>query len=86
MRSVRGAEHQFGVLEQIYEAGIALHEFDNQGDDALQNLLEAHFPHHQPADFLKKPKLLVCSLEAGLDFLKLRHLSNYKASPARWQE
>ena len=77
MRGIGSAQHQLGVNEEVDQAGIAFHEFDDQGDDALQHLLQAHFPNHQAADFLKQAQLLLSPLESGLDFLEFGHLSNY---------
>ena len=54
MGRVGSAEHQLVVIQQINQAGIAFHELDDQGDDALQHLLQAHLADHEPADFLEQ--------------------------------
>ena len=37
--AIAGAQHQFPIVEQVQQAGIALHEFDHHGDYVLQGLL-----------------------------------------------
>ncbi len=73
MMSVRRTEDQFIAVAKINQAGIALGIFDNQGNDSLQNILQTHIPNHKPADFLKKPELLLDSLQAAFEVFCLRH-------------
>ena len=54
------------MIQQIDEARIAFHELDNQGNDALQDFLQAHFPYHEAADLLKQAQLLLGTLETHL--------------------
>ena len=73
MRRVGGAQHQFLAVEQVDQAGIAFGEFHDQGDDALQNVLQAHFPDHEAADLLEQAQLLLGALQAHLEVFGFRH-------------
>ena len=61
------------MIEQVHQAGIALHELDDQRDNALQNLLQAHLAHHEAADLLEQAQLLLGALEAYLKLSRFGH-------------
>ena len=82
MRRVGSAQHQLVVIQQIDQAGIAFREFHHQGNDALQNLLQAHLAHHEPADLLEQPQLLFGALQAHLELFGFRHHLHYRRVPA----
>jgi hypothetical protein len=70
---VGSAQHQFVPVAKVNQTGIALGVLDNQGNNALQNLLQSHFPNHKPADFLEKPELLFDPLQTAFEVFCLRH-------------
>ena len=85
MRRIGGTQHQFLVIQQIDQAGIALGELDHQGNNTLQHFLQAHFADHEPADLLKKAQLILGTLQARLEVFGFRHALIIAAggSPAR---
>src|SRR5579864_1724847 len=78
MRGVRCTQHQLVMIQQVHQAGIAFHELDDQGNDTLQNLLQAHLAYHEPADFLEKAQLLLGALKAHLKLSGFRHHLYYR--------
>src|SRR5579884_2022261 len=56
------AQDQVLAIQQIDEAGIAGGVFDDQGHDAVEHILQAQIPHHEPADLLKQAQLLLGAL------------------------
>jgi hypothetical protein len=60
-------------VTKINQTGIALRILDNEGNDALQNLLQTHIPHHEPADLLEEPELLLDPLQTAFEVFCLRH-------------
>jgi hypothetical protein len=70
---IRGTEHKTIGVAKINQAGIALSVFDDQGNDTLQDLLEAHLANHEAANLLKQTELLLDPLQAALDIFCLRH-------------
>ena|SRR2546423_1231126 len=68
------------MIQQIDQARIAFHELDNQGNDALQDFLQAHFPDHESADLLKEAQLLLGTLETHLKLSGFGHYFYYKAA------
>ena len=73
MRRVGRAEYEFFVVQQVYQAGIALGEFHDQRNYALKDLLQAHFADHEPADLLEQAQLLLGTLETPLEVLGFGH-------------
>ncbi len=73
MRRVGSAKDEFFLIDQVNQAGIALHEFDNERDDALQDFVQAHLTDHETAHPLKKTELLFSALQALLQILELGH-------------
>ena len=70
---VRSAKHQIVAVAEIHQAGIALRVFHHQRYNALQNLLQAHLAHHEPADLLKQTELLLNPLQTAFEIFCLRH-------------
>ena len=73
VRCIGRAQDQFVLVQQVNQAGVAFHEFHNERNNALQDLLETHFLHHEPADALKQAKLLLESLRAEFEIFTLWH-------------
>jgi hypothetical protein len=74
---VRSAKNKVIAIAKIDQTGIAFRIFDYQGNNALQNFLQTHFPNHKPAHLLKEPKLLLDPLQAALNVFCLRHGIHY---------
>ena len=79
---VGGAQHQFAILEQVQQAGVALHEFDHQVDHAVQGVRQAHLAHHEAADFLEETELLLDMLELRFQFFNPGHRFHYPRWPS----
>ena len=69
VRCVGGAQDQFFAIEKVEQARVAPSELDHEVDDALQDLVQAHFPHHHAADLAEQSHLLFGTLEALLQVL-----------------
>jgi hypothetical protein len=59
MVRVGSAQHKLVSVAKVNQAGIALGKLDHKRYDTVENLLEAHLPHHKTADLLEEPKLLL---------------------------
>ncbi len=53
------AEQQISFVEEIEQAGIAVHEFEDESVDGGKNLFEAEFFRHETADLLEEAQLLL---------------------------
>lgn len=60
------AKDQPVLIEQVQQAGVALHKFDDQGDDSPKDLLQTHIAHHKAADLLEQTQLLLAALQTSL--------------------
>ena len=63
VRVVGGAQDELVAVEQVDQARIALHEFDDQVHDALQDVLQAEVAHHEAADLLNQAQLLLSACQ-----------------------
>jgi len=70
---VRRTQYKVVAVAKIDKAGIAFRKFDNQRNNALQDLLQTHIAYHEPADFLEEPQLLFDSLQPHFKLFCLRH-------------
>jgi hypothetical protein len=73
VESVRSAQYQFVVIQEVNQAAVALGELNDQRDDSLKHFLQAHLAHHEPANLLKKTELLFGALEPLIEIPDLRH-------------
>ncbi len=69
MRVIGGAQDELLAIEQINQAGVALHEFRDQVHNPLQDLLQTEVANHEPADFLEEPQLLFRASEPRFEVL-----------------
>ncbi len=74
VRRIGSAEDELVIGEEIHQAGIALGELGDQGNNALKNFGKAHFAHHEAADLLEETQLLFRAIQARFELFGLRHV------------
>ena len=67
VRTRAGAQDQFGVVDQVQQAGVAQGEVLNQFGNRLQRLIQAELAHHQAAHPLVDTELLFQPLEPAFE-------------------
>ena len=50
--AIAGAQHQFAIIEQVQQAGVAVHKLHYQRDHAIKSILEFGLPDQKVADLL----------------------------------
>jgi hypothetical protein len=74
---VGGAEDEFGAIGEIDYAGVTFEVLDEEGDNALENLLERGLANHQAADALEEMKLFFQTGQAQFKITEFWHRPYY---------
>jgi hypothetical protein len=74
---VGGAEDKLVAVGEIDDTGVTFEVLDEEGDDALENLLQSGLANHQAADALKEMELLFHTGQAQFKITDFWHRPYY---------